>query len=329
VSSIEVRSSYPEIQRMVVCLERFRSGAVEMRRLEAEQAAGAAPAAAERQRVVADLADRFDHAIGGIVAQVSAAATALQTSASTLSSVSAETSTQALSVASASELASSNVGAVSASTDELAHSVGEIARQVDQAAKIADLAVGQARDTDVEVAGLARAVEKIGSIVELIDSIAGQTNLLALNATIEAARAGEAGRGFAVVAAEVKGLAGQTGKATADITAQIAAVQDSMRQATARIHDIGVTIEEMSRISTAIAGAVEQQSAATREIARNVLATSQRTQEVSRNIAGVTRAAGEASTASSQVLGAAGDLSQQSRLLRHEVDTFLATVRAG
>ena len=68
----------------------------------------------------------------------------------------------------------------------------------------------QSDEVVAKVAELRTAAEQIGTVVELINSIAGQTNLLALNATIEAARAGDAGKGFAVVASEVKSLAAQT-----------------------------------------------------------------------------------------------------------------------
>ena len=72
---------------------------------------------------------------------------------------------------------------------------------------------------------LSEGAQQIGTVIDLINNIAGQTNLLALNATIEAARAGEAGRGFAVVASEVKSLAEQTAKATAEIAGQIGDIQ--------------------------------------------------------------------------------------------------------
>jgi methyl-accepting chemotaxis protein len=317
-----------EIGAMARAVAVFRTNAIEMRRLEAEQAAAAGRLEAEKKRTMHELADRFEKAVGGIVTLVSSAATELQTAAATLTSAAEETSAQSMAVSSASEEASTNVQTVAASTEELASSVREIARQVQQSSEIAGRAESEAEGSNVEVGGLAGAVEKIGSIVGLIRDIAAQTNLLALNATIEAARAGAAGRGFAVVASEVKGLAEQTAKATAEIGGQIGAVQVATRAAADRIGVVGSIIRDMNRISTTIAGAVEEQSAATQEIARTVQQASQGTKEVSSNIVGVTRAAEESSSAASQVLSAAEDLARQAELLGREVDCFLAGIRA-
>src|SRR5207244_11291638 len=96
--------------------------------------------------------------------------------------------------------------------------IKEIARQVTESAAISGKAAVEAKRTDQTVQALADSAQKIGEVVELINSIAAQTNLLALNATIEAARAGEAGKGFAVVAAEGKALAEGTRQATQQIS---------------------------------------------------------------------------------------------------------------
>jgi len=210
----------------------------------------------------------------------------------------------------------------------MASSITEISRQVQESARIAGDAVGQARTTTERVSELSKAATRIGDVVELINTIAGQTNLLALNATIEAARAGEAGRGFAVVASEVKALAEQTAKATGEIGQQINGIQAATNDSVNAIKDISGTIEKLSEISSTIAAAVEEQGAATQEISRNVQQAAQGTQQVSSNITDVQRGATETGSASSQVLSAAKSLSGDSGRLKAEVSKFLTSVRA-
>ena len=82
----------------------------------------------------------------------------------------------------------------------------------------------------VQLGDLNQNMEKMQSIIELINQIASQTGLLALNASIEAARAGEAGRGFAVVASEISDLANQTSDATVNITDLINGISGSLQE---------------------------------------------------------------------------------------------------
>lgn len=283
--------------------------------------------AMQRKADMHKLAGDFEAAVGDIIETVASASTELEAAAGTLTHTADSTQQLSVAVASASEEASTNVQSVASATEELSSSITEISRQVQESARVAQEAVVQANRTNERVSALSQAANRIGDVIELINSIAGQTNLLALNATIEAARAGEAGRGFAVVASEVKALAEQTAKATGEIGHQIDGIQKATEESVGAIRDIGATIERLSEISSTIAAAVEEQGAATQEISRNVQQAAQGTQEVSSNITAVQRGAGETGSASSQVLSAAQSLSGDSNRLKLEVGKFLTSVR--
>jgi methyl-accepting chemotaxis protein len=144
--------------------------------------------------------------------------------------------------------------------------------------------------------------DKIGQIIDVIDSIAFQTNLLALNAGVEAARAGEAGKGFAVVAQEVRELAqrsakaakeigglieasanevatgaryvGETGDALIEISHQIVEISSqvdliarSAREQSVSLQEVNASVNSMDQMTQRNAAMVEETSAATRQLA--------------------------------------------------------------
>ncbi len=190
------------------------------------------------------------------------------------------TNTLEADVAAVAQGATGTAQTVASAAEELAASISDISHRVTDSAQASASASAEAERTNTTVQALVVAADRIGEVVQLINSIAAQTNLLALNATIEAARAGEAGKGFAVVANEVKTLAKQTATATEDITAQVSAVQEEAKNAVAAIKTISTVIRKVGEISAAISAAVTQQDAATREIAFSVQQVVTETQKV-------------------------------------------------
>ncbi len=228
-----MRAIFDPMQKIVMALDRLRSGDLSMRLDLARR---------DEFGAIETGFNEMAESLASLVSQAQRSSVQVTTSVTEI----AATSKQQQATATETAATTTEIGATSreiaATSRDLVRTMSEVTSAADQASSLAGAGqqgVARMEDTMHQVMGAAELVnaklgilnEKAGNINQVVVTIvkvADQTNLLSLNAAIEAEKAGEYGRGFAVVATEVRRLADQTAVATYDIEQMVREIQSAV-----------------------------------------------------------------------------------------------------
>jgi methyl-accepting chemotaxis protein len=239
-----------------------------------------------------------------------------------------------------------------ATMEELKHASAQIAENAGAVARVAEETLNSARSgrgaiseflqamQQIRADGLAvsesitkllRRVERIGTVVEVIDEIADRSDLLALNAALEGSRAGEAGKGFSIVAAEMRRLAENVLDSTKEIKNLITEIREATAAAASAAEASRTATDTGERLGSVAAGAVEGILAGVQETsdaARVInLATQQQrtaTEQVVASMGEIEDVTRQTTQASKQATSAAAELTQLASRLSELIRRFKA-----
>jgi len=233
--------------------------------------------------------------------------------AETISSATSEIAAGNEDLSARTEEQASSLQETAASMEEMTSTVRNNAEHASQAntmfASAKDLAQ-QSVDRIGEVSQTMRMItessQRMGEIVNVIDSIAFQTNILALNASVEAARAGEQGRGFAVVASEVRNLAQRSAASAKEIKALIDDSIEKVKHGDTLVTQAESIVRKMGENTQPVISLVSEIAQASREqsegIAQINVAITQIDGTTQQNAALVEQAAAAAASLREQVV---------------------------
>ncbi|WP_196160471.1 methyl-accepting chemotaxis protein [Reinekea sp. G2M2-21] len=222
-----------------------------------------------------------------------------------------------------------NASTTSEQTNKTAEAVTEGSTLMQNSQDITQQAAEELKTAIQIIQALAKESENVGSVLEVIGSIAEQTNLLALNAAIEAARAGEQGRGFAVVADEVRNLAQRTQESTSEIKGIIDGLQKSSQSAVASVTTAGDYSSRSVDYSEKVMAALTTIAQYTREINDMTMQTataseeqSSVSEEISNSSVSLNDSAKRSSELAQQTSESAEQLNEMAETLSQQVVAF-------